>query len=141
MLVAERFMVNKRSLAVAMISLCPVNAMAQQAQPTALSGIRTHITQHYGTDVDCKAQHIILQLGASPTHGTVTFKKELITVPERNGQGELQRCAGKRVLGTGVYYKSRGGFKGDDNFTYSRANADDAYDRYNRDFTITVTVH
>jgi hypothetical protein len=44
-------MVNKFSLAVAMISLCPVIAMAQQAQPTALSDIRTHITQHYGTDV------------------------------------------------------------------------------------------
>jgi hypothetical protein len=132
--------VNKCRLAVTMISLCPVIAMAQQAQPTALSGIRTLITQHYGTDVDCKAQHIILRLGTSPTHGTVTFQKELITVPELYGQGELQRCAGKRVLGTGVYYKSHGGFKGEDKFTYSCANADDAYDRHNRDLTITVTV-
>src|SRR5262245_61334447 len=113
--------------------LVPTLGFAEQA--TVPSGQKSQVAIHSRFDNNCRPSRVVIKVIDAPKNGAVTSEPADYLVPAQNRAGVKQppQCVGKKLQGVAVFYQSKPGFKGSDNFRYSRTNADRADDRFNAD--------
>ena len=119
-----------------------VPALAAEDSATVASGEKSELTTHMRYDMRCQATPVAIKIVAPPANGTVTTEPKSIVVPSESDRGLKQQspCVGQTVGGVAIYYQSKPGFVGQDNFRYLRLNPKDAGDRFNSNISYTITV-
>jgi hypothetical protein len=119
-----------------------VPTLACAESRTLQSGVKTQIATHSRFDRECRPTPVEIKVVAAPKNGTVTSEPKDMVVPAQNNRGEKQppKCVGKAIQALAVFYQSNAGFTGEDSVRYLRFNPRDAKDRFNAEFTYTITV-
>ena len=101
---------------------------------TAKSGVETGLADSAHWDAKtCASLPNKVTISKQPAHGTASIKLTEQTLPQSTpGSGGTGACAGKKVQGSTIMYRSNPGFKGTDTLGYHTEAGIDA--------TITVTV-
>ena len=117
-------------------------SLAAAETRTAQSGVKTQIATHSRYDRECRPSRVEIKVVTAPTNGTLTSEPKDLVVPAQNAKGEKQpsQCVGKTIQGVAVFYQSKPGFVGEDSVRYRRFNPADPKDRFNAEFTFTITV-
>jgi hypothetical protein len=116
-------------------------AMAASLSATVESGVKKEVAEHSAHNGTCAAQHVVVRITTLPANGTATTAEEDRIVPAVAKLGGPQSCAGDTMPAAVVYYQSKPGFKGTDQFKYQRTNKDNPNDRLNGEIVINVTVN
>jgi hypothetical protein len=131
-----------RTLIPAVLFGVTVSFPAAADNATVKSGVKTEITTHMKYDMKCQANRVAIRVTQAPANGTLTTEPKSIVVPSAPQRGMPQQspCVGKTMEGIAVFYESKPGFVGSDNFRYQRLNPRDPGDPFNKEINYIVTV-
>jgi len=89
-------------------SLTHAETIRREIPANRTSGVGVHGTY----SAECRPSAVPkMKVAQPPKNGSVSFKRASFKLGDDAG-----RCAGKRVMGTAVYYKPNKGFRGKDQF-------------------------
>jgi hypothetical protein len=111
--------------------LCSAYA-AEQLSVTARSGEPLPCHVYYRVDANGKEWPVTIQFTSRPKNGTATT--QTVSRPVSiNGQSKIVRAVR-------VFYQSKKGFVGEDNFSYRRITADPTDPDRGKEYAVAVTV-
>ncbi|MEC9343137.1 MAG: hypothetical protein VYD64_04750 [Pseudomonadota bacterium] len=82
----------------------------------AQSGRAAWMDDYYGWDNRCRPKIVNIDVVREPAHGKISPRPKSGRIP-RPKIGSATQCVGKPLKGWSVYYTSRRGYRGVDNFT------------------------
>ena len=109
------FQISVFTAALAGAALAAIPASAQHYFRTTGSGQSVRVDAYMGWRDDCSHQSIDIDVVNPPRHGTLTPRFETETI--RNASiGSAQSCKGRKIRAMALYYRSKKGYRGQDQF-------------------------